>query len=104
MPVTVTHAKSDVVADFTGTVTLNNSSGGTVTMLATDLVRPVDWNSAHQVSLSITGSEIASLFAFGTGLTSTTAAGGVTVGINPLTYYEPMILLNTGSTMVAPGA
>lgn len=101
MPVTITHAKSNIIADFTGTVTVGNSSGGTNTVEATNLVRPVDWNSAHQVTLNLTGSEIASLFNFGTGLTSTTNAAGVTVGMGLEDYEEPRPLLNTNSTMVA---
>lgn len=43
----LTHAKSNTIADMTGTVTVNNSSGGTATIAATDLVRPSDWNSNH---------------------------------------------------------
>lgn len=101
MPVTVTHAKSNVIADWTGTVTVGNSSGGTVTMEATNLVRPQDWNSAHQITFSLTASEAASVFNFGTGLTSTTAAGGISVGMGGATYMEPDYLLNTNSTMVA---
>jgi len=101
MPVTVTHAKSNIIADWTGTVTVGNSSGGTSTMQATDLVRPQDWNSAHAITFQVTGSEVASLFNFGTGLTSTTNAAGVTVGMNPATWFEPDFLLNTNSTMIA---
>ena len=101
MPVTVTHAKSNVIADWTGTVTVGNSSGGTVTMEATSLVRPQDWNSAHQITFSLTASEAASVFNFGTGLTSSTAAGGISAGIQLDTFYEPDFLMNTNSTMVA---
>lgn len=104
MPVTVTHAKSNSIGDFTGTVTVYNSSGGSQSQLATNLVRPSDWNSAHQVTLNLTGSEVASLFNFGSGLTSTTGAGGVTVGQPLQDMFEPFSLLNTNSTMVAPGA
>ena len=103
MPVTVTHAKSNIVVDFAGTVTVGNSSGGTTTMAATDLVRPSDWNSAHQVSVQLTGSEIASLFNFGNGLTSTTGVGGVTVGQGLEGYFEPFIFPLTASTSHTPG-
>lgn len=101
MPVTITHAKSNVIADWTGTVTVGNSSGGTATMQATDLVRPQDWNSAHAVSLSLTGSEVASLFNIGRGLSSSTDASGVSMGIDYMAAFEPFPLLNTNSTMVA---
>jgi hypothetical protein len=43
----IKHQKSNTIADFTGTVTVGDSSGGTQTALATNLVRPSDWNSAH---------------------------------------------------------
>lgn len=97
----VTHAKSNIVGDWAGTVTVGNSSGGTTTMLASDLVRPSDWNSGHVVNLS--ASEIASLFKFGTGLTSSTAAGGISVGNNTEQFFEPFLLHNTNSTLSAPG-
>jgi hypothetical protein len=100
MPITVTHAKSNIVADWVGVVTVGNSTGGTATIQGSDLVRPVDWNSAHQVSLSITGSEVASLFNFGTGLSSSTNAGGVSVGFDPVQFFEPFSLLNTNSSML----
>lgn len=101
MPVTVTHAKSNIIADWAGVVTVGNSTGGTNTVQATDLVRPQDWNSAHQITFSLTASEAASVFNFGTGLSSTTAAGGISVGFALASYFEPTWLLNTGSTMVA---
>ncbi len=103
MPISISHVKSLTIADFTGTVTVGNSSGGTATMMATDLARPSDWNSQHASTLSLTGSEIASLFNFGFGLSSTTGAGGLTVGIKTLGFYEPFLAENTNSTLSAPG-
>lgn len=41
------HAKSVTVADWNGTVTVANSTGGTTTAAASDLARPSDWNSDH---------------------------------------------------------
>lgn len=49
------HVKSNTIGDFTGTVTVPNSAGGTETKAATDLVRPSDWNSAHQFNQTISG-------------------------------------------------
>jgi hypothetical protein len=80
MPLTITHAKSNTIADYTGTVTAYNSSGGTATVAATDLVRPVDWNSAHQYTLSVAGSELYAM-----------------------SQYEPFPQPNTNSTLSAPG-
>lgn len=51
----VTHVKSNAVADFTGTVTVFNSQGSTVTANATDMVRPSDWNSAHAQVATLSG-------------------------------------------------
>lgn len=51
----VSHVKSITVADFTGTVTAFNSQGSTTTIGATDLVRPSDWNSAHNQFYTLTG-------------------------------------------------
>lgn len=51
----VTHVKSNAVADFTGTVTVFNSQGSTVTVAATDIVRPSDWNSGHHQIATLSG-------------------------------------------------
>lgn len=53
------HAKSNTVADYTGTVTGYNSQGSTTTYAATDMVRPVDWNSTHVFNQSLVGNIIA---------------------------------------------
>jgi hypothetical protein len=47
---TVTHAKSNTIADWSGTVTVGNSTGGTTTLAASDMVRPSDWNSSHVIT------------------------------------------------------
>jgi hypothetical protein len=49
------HVKSNTIGDFTGTVTVMNSAGSTATANATDLVRPVDWNSGHRFAQTIAG-------------------------------------------------
>jgi hypothetical protein len=51
----VSHVKSNTVADWTGTVTVANSAGQYATIAATDLVRPVDWNSVHNQFYTLTG-------------------------------------------------
>lgn len=103
MPVTATHAKSNIIADFTGTVTVNNSSGGTATVAATDLVRPSDWNSAHQITLQLTGSEIGSLFAAGAGLAISTDGSGVTYQQQLASFFEPFGLASSNTTNTTKG-
>ncbi len=73
MPLTVTHAKSNTIADWSGTATVGNSTGGTSTVAASDLVRPSDWNSAHVIVEQKVG------------------------------YFEPFIPANTNSSLSAPG-
>ena len=51
----VSHVKSNAIADWTGTVTIFNSQGLSVTTVATNLVRPADWNSAHNLFYTLTG-------------------------------------------------
>jgi hypothetical protein len=51
----VSHVKSDTIGDFTGTITGFNSQGSTTTIAATNLVRPSDWNSAHNFFQTISG-------------------------------------------------
>jgi hypothetical protein len=85
----LSHVKSNVVADMTGTVTVFNSAGSTTTVAATDVVRPSDWNSAHQQYLTISGNTAGTSAATATnvvfggtnGITVSlsTAAGGATV-------------------------
>ena len=98
----VSHIKTidtNKIADWSGTATVMGPAGTTITVNATDMVRPSDWNSAH--TLQLTGVEVASLFNFGNGLSSTTNTGGVTAGIMYGEYYEPFQNWNSGSVMVA---
>ena len=51
----VLHAYSNAVADFTGTITGFDSRASTITIAATNLVRPVDWNSGHNQLYTLAG-------------------------------------------------
>jgi len=62
----VSHVKSDTIADFTGTITGFNSQGSTTTIAATDLVRPSDWNSAHNQFYTLSGNTTNASTASGT--------------------------------------
>lgn len=85
------HVKSDAIADFTGTVTGFNSQGSTTTIVATNLVRPSDWNSAHNFFQTISGNTAGTSTASGTNLiigglngievSHSTAAGAATLWI-----------------------
>ena len=84
-----------MIGDFTGTVTVPNSAGGTETKAATDLVRPSDWNSAHQFNQTISGNTLGSSTASGTNLVMgfqngiqgqmSTAAGAATLWVQQAT-------------------
>lgn len=101
--VTISHAKSNIVLDYAGVVTVGNSSGGTVTMQATDLVRPSDWNSNHVASIQLTGADIASLFVFGPSFNTSSGASGITVRMGEEEIFEPFYFPLTGSTSHTPG-
>lgn len=75
----VSHVKSDTIADFTGTITGFNSQGSTQTIAATDLVRPGDWNSAHNQYYSLTGNTTGNSTASGTNVLFA-GSGGISVG------------------------
>jgi hypothetical protein len=75
----VSHIKSDTIADFTGTITGFNSQGSTVTIAATDLVRPVDWNSAHNQFYTLTGNTTGNSTASGTNVLFA-GSGGISIG------------------------
>ena len=51
----VSHVFSATVADWTGTITNFDSRGSTQTVAATNLVRPSDWDSAHNQYYTLTG-------------------------------------------------
>ena len=89
----VSHLKSNTVADFTGTVTVLNSAGAATTVAATDLVRPSDWNSAHNQYVTVSGNTAGTSAGSGTNLVyggsnavtvnlSTAAGGGQTLWID----------------------
>jgi len=75
----VSHVFSNAIADWTGTVTVFDSAGATGTVAATALVRPSNWNSAHNQLFTITGNTTNSSTASGTNVVFS-GAGGVTLG------------------------
>lgn len=101
---TIQHAKSLTQADFTGTVTVGNSSGGTATALATDLVRPVNWNSAHNMTFSLSASDVASFFTVGNGLGQTTNTSGLTLSVQAPQFQEPFPFANSNSVTMTYSA
>lgn len=74
----VSHVKSNTIADWTGTVTVGNSTGGTQTINATDLVRPGDWNSAHNQFYTLSGNTTNASTASGTNVVFA-ASGNLTI-------------------------
>lgn len=88
----ISHVKSNIAPDWTGTVTVGNSTGGTQTIAATDLVRPADWNSAHNQFYTLTGNTNGASTASGTnvvlsgGNNVTLVGGGATVGFSVGNY------------------
>ncbi len=74
----ISHVKSNTIADFTGTVTVYNSAGATTTAAATDLVRPADWNSAHNLFYTLSGNTSNASTASGTNVVFA-ASGGMTL-------------------------
>ena len=88
------HVKSNTIGDFTGTVTVFNSQGSTLTANATDVIRPSDWNSAHNITFGLIGNTNNSSQAAGTdiqfsgGNGVTLIGSGSTVGISVNTGYR----------------
>jgi hypothetical protein len=95
----VVHVKSNTVADWTGTVTVGNSTGGTGTIAATDLVRPADWNSGHNQYYSLAGNTTNASTASGTnvywqgagGITLAGSTGTIVVSGPPRLAYESTV-------------
>lgn len=88
----LSHVFSNAAGDFTGTITGFNSQGSTTTIAATNLVRPSDWNSAHNFFQTISGNTAGQSTASGTNLviagtegitvSLSTAAGAATLWID----------------------
>lgn len=74
----VSHIKSNTIGDFTGTITGFNSQGSTTTIAATNLVRPSDWNSAHNQFYTLSGNTNNASTASGTNVVLQ-GVGGVTL-------------------------
>ena len=104
----LSHVKSNTIADFTGTITGYNSQGSTTTIIATNLVRPSDWNSVHQRFITISGNTAGSstaasvtnlVLAGGDGLqlSMNTAANAATISIRQpfQTYFYPYVAHST---------
>lgn len=75
----ILHVKSDTIGDFTGTVTAFDSAGNAVSVAATDLVRPSDWNSVHNHKITLTGNTFSNSTASGTNIIWA-GSGGISVG------------------------
>jgi hypothetical protein len=111
----VSHVKSNSNADFSGTVTVFNSQGSTTTMSGTDMVRPSDWNSAHNFFLTLQGNTAGQSTVSGTNLewaggpgillSAATAAGAATVTIGEpfMSVFEPPMLGSTQTQTLANG-
>lgn len=104
------HSKTNTIADWTGTVTVGNSTGGTQTAAASNLVLPSDWNSVHVQALTlsgntsgqstVSGTDIVLAGGQGINLSAATAAGVATVsiGLNDILTGFPLIVpASTGS-------
>ena len=77
----LSHVKVDTIADLTGTVTVFDSAGITATVAATGLVRPSDWNSAHNQFITVGGNTVGGSTASGTNIIYQ-GAGIVTLSAN----------------------
>lgn len=93
----VSHVYSNTAADFTGTITGFNSQGSTVTIAATNLVRPSDWNSAHNQYFTLSGNTNNSSVVSGTNVVLsgdnniTLIGSGATIGISAPTANEVIL-------------
>src|SRR5262245_11308325 len=97
---TVGHVKNNTIPDWSGQVTVGNSTGGTTTMQASDMVRPSDWNSDHNWTFTLSASDIGSFFSAGNGLGVTTNSNGVTFSHAPAPNQEPFPFPNSNSITI----
>lgn len=81
----VSHDKSLTAGDWTGTVTVWQSNANTVTIAASDIVKPSNWNSAHDIYVSLSGNTANLSNAGGGTLTNVILAGGNNVTLSMAT-------------------
>lgn len=95
----ILHVKSNTIADMTGTVTVFNSAGATATAAATNLIRPGDWNSAHNFVQNIAGNTSGTSQVSGTdivwagGNNITLSGNGSTISIHAQTTPDQISIL-----------
>jgi hypothetical protein len=107
----VSHIKSNTVADWTGTVTVGNSTGGTQTIAATDLVRPGDWNSAHNQYYTLSGNTTGNSTASGTNVIFAASGaasiggstGSIIISAPVMSTFEPVPWNGVSTNLVAAG-
>lgn len=71
----VQHVFSSPLAEDTGTVTVFNSAGLSVTFQATSLIGPNEWNNTHQETVTLSGNTLGASTVSGTNIVL--AAGGI---------------------------
>jgi hypothetical protein len=107
--VALSHVKSNAVADAAGVATVWWGAS-TQTINATDLVRPSDWNSAHNETFALSGNTNNASTASGTNVVLSAkgefSLGGSTAtivlsGKAPLSSWEPFPMQGAASTSFA---
>gem|GEM_PF-5367235 len=112
----VSHVFSNTVANATGTVTIWNGAT-TSSVFATNLVRPGDWNSAHNQLMTISGNTAGSSTMSGTNivfggtngisLSASSAAGAATMWISGwphVSFYQNLDVMQNDTQSNAPGS
>ena len=112
----VSHVFSNTVANATGTVTIWNGAT-TSSVFATDLVRPGDWNSAHNQLMTISGNTAGSSTMSGTNivfggtngisLSASSAAGAATMWISGwphVSFYQNVDVVGSDTQQIAAGS
>ena len=100
----ITHHFSNAVADATGTVTFWNGAT-TDSAAATNLVRPSDWNSGHDIRYNLSGNTTNAssasgtdvIFSAGPGIVMGGSTGTLVVQGKHVSDYEPTPMGNNSS-------
>jgi len=102
----VSHAFSNAVPNWTGTITGFNSQGSTTLISATNMVRPQDWNSAHNIVFTLSGNTSVNSTVGNTdliiqgsdGIYLVGSTATLVIGNKPVSSYRPFSLLTTTNT------
>lgn len=90
----INHDKTLSQTDYTGTITAFDSLGSTITIAATDIIKPSNWNSVHDIAITLSGNT--SNLSTAASITNVVLAGGSNVTLSMATAGQAATITISG--------